>query len=83
VTIAPGSARVSEAGVALGATEDQVREAHGGNVEVSSHPVHPGGHMMVSYAEGGRGIAYGTDGRVVTEILVGYTDVITQRQGCS
>lgn len=83
ITIAPGSARVSETGVRLGAGEQDVRNAHDGNVEVSSHPIHPGGHMMVNYAGDGRGVAYGTDGRVVTEIAVGYSEVITQRQGCS
>ena len=83
ITIAPGSARVSETGVRLGATEDEVRTAHDGNVETSNHPTNPGGHMMINYAGDGRGVAYGTDGRVVTEIAVGYSDVITQRQGCS
>ena len=82
ITVAPGSPRLSETGVRLGASEDEVRNAHGGNVEVTGHPTNPGGHLMISYAPGGKGVAYGTDGQTVKEIAVGYADTISQRQGC-
>jgi len=82
ITAAPGSPRVTEPGVRLGATEDDVRNAHRGNVEVTGHPVNPGGHLMISYAQDGKAVAYGTDGRTVTEIAVGYAGTISQRQGC-
>ena len=83
VAVAPGSTRITDTGLHLGSTEDEVRAALQ-DVEVTDHPTNPGGHVFVSEIDDGTGtgVAYGTDGRTVIEIAVGYIDAITQRQGC-
>lgn len=85
VDISRGSDRLSDTGLHLGSTEDEVRGVLPGDIEVTDHPTNAGGHVFVSEIDDGTGtgVAYGTDAnRVVREIAVGYVDTITQRQGC-
>jgi len=80
-----GSLRVSETDVGLGATEELVRDAHAGALEVSDNPSRPGGHVYLARAAGNPdlGIAYATDGRQVTEISVGEVELIGVNQACA
>jgi hypothetical protein len=80
-----GSARVTDTGVGLGATEEQVAAAHAGSVTANDHPFIPGGNIfLVRTRDGtGTGIAYVTDGQKVTEISVGDATVIRLRQACA
>ena len=80
-----GSLRVSETDVGLGATEELVRDAHAGALEVSDTPSRPGGHVYLARAAGNPdlGIAYATDGRQVTEISVGEVELIGVNQACA
>jgi hypothetical protein len=88
IAVAPVSLRVTENGLHVGSTEDEVRAAldaqENTDVEVTDHPTNPGGHVFVAQVDDGTdmGVAYGTNGSSVVEIAVGYVDAITQRQGC-
>ena len=88
IAVAPVSLRVTETGLHVGSTEDEVRAAldalDNTDVEVTDHPTNPGGHVFVAQVDDGTdtGVAYGTNGSSVVEIAVGYVDAITQRQGC-
>jgi len=83
ITAAPGSTRVTERGLGLGATEQQVEGLYPEGIEKSTNPLLPGGHLMLARQDNDRGILYVTDGASVIEISVGEIDAITQRQGCS
>jgi hypothetical protein len=79
----PGSTRLTDLDLHLGSTEDQVRASFGGNGDVIDHPNQPGGHLFIQEADDSElGVAYGTNGQLVTEMMVGYTRAITQRQAC-
>jgi hypothetical protein len=79
-----GSARMTEAGIGLGATEEQLGAAHAGDIEVQEHPTIPGGRVYLVQASDGTltGMAYVTDGQTVQEISVGLVEVIRLRQAC-
>ncbi|HEX8803491.1 MAG TPA: hypothetical protein VF743_04840 [Acidimicrobiales bacterium] len=81
-----GSTRTTEAGIGLGATEDQVRAAYGDVLQETDHPYVPGGHIFTHEPPGDgadTGIAFMTDGRVVTGIVVGDADLIGYPEGCA
>ncbi|HEV7758961.1 MAG TPA: hypothetical protein VGO78_08225 [Acidimicrobiales bacterium] len=80
-----GSVRVTETEVGLGATEELVRDAHAGALEVSDNPSRPGGHVYLARSgdDPDYGIAYATDGRQVTEISVGEVALIGLNQACA
>ena len=79
-----GSPRLTDAGFGLGTPEEQVRAAYGEAVEELPHPFVTGGHILrIPNPDGnGNGVAYFTDGRVVTAIAVGQYDVIAVPDGC-
>jgi hypothetical protein len=80
-----GSTRGTSAGVALGAPTDQVRAAYPEGLEEANHPFTPGG-LILTIAGGdgnGNGLAFMTDGNVVTSIVAGSLDVIRIPEGCS
>jgi hypothetical protein len=78
-----GSVRATEAGVALGATEDQVRAAYPEDLTQSDDDYMPGAHVLTYVPEGtGNGIAFTTDGAAVTGITVGASDLIEFRESC-
>jgi hypothetical protein len=78
-----GSMRTTEAGIALGATEDQVRAAYPGNLAQADNDYVPGGHVLTHVPAGtGNGIAFMTDGTAVTGIVVGASDLIGYPEGC-
>jgi hypothetical protein len=79
-----GSPRTTEAGIGLGAPEDQVRAAYPGELVESQHPYLPGGHIL-TYEDPsgtGNGIAFMTDGATVVGIVTGATDLIGFPEGC-
>jgi hypothetical protein len=80
-----GSLRSTDAEVGLGATEEVVLDAHAGALEVSDNPSRPGGrvYLVRSPDNPNLGIAYATDGRVVTDISVGETTLIGPTQTCA
>jgi len=80
-----GSLRVTTTEVGLGATEELVRDAHAGALEVSDNPSRPGGHVYLARSadDPDLGIAYATDGRQVTEISVGEVELIGVNQACA
>jgi hypothetical protein len=79
-----GSTRLTETGIGLGATEEQLRAAQAG-LEVSDHPSRPGWFVYLARAQdgSGMGVAYVTDGSHVTEISVGEVQVVNLRQTCA
>ena len=79
-----GSQRGTEVAMGLLAPEEAVRDAHAGNLDVIDDPYLPGGEIyLVPASDGsGNGLAYVTDGSVITEIHVGALDVISSRQPC-
>jgi hypothetical protein len=79
-----GSQRGSEAAMGLLAPEEAVREAHRGSIDVVDDPYLPGGEIyLVPATDGsGNGLAYTTDGEVVTAIAVGTLDTISSPQPC-
>jgi hypothetical protein len=86
VNIEPGrpSTRLTDAGIGIGATEEQLRGAYS-DLEVSDHPSIPGGYVFLERADdgSGMGLAFVTDGAHVTEISAGEIEVIRLRQTCS
>jgi hypothetical protein len=80
-----GSLRVTTTEVGLGATEELVRDAHAGALEVSDNPSRPGGHVYLARSadDPDLGIAYATDGNQVTEISVGEVELIGVNQACT
>jgi hypothetical protein len=70
------TSRVSDAGIGLGAPQDQVLAAYAGNLDDRSHPFVSGGHIFRADAGNGTGIAYLTDGTNVIGISVGEMDAI-------
>ena len=79
-----GSLRTTEAGIGLGAAEDQVRAAYAGELVESAHPYLPGGHVL-TYEDpsgSGNGIAFMTDGATVVGIVTGASDLIGFPEGC-
>lgn len=85
IDVAFGSTRVTDVGLGLGATEEQVRGAHAGNVRVTDRSDLSGGHVYLVRARdgSGTGMAYFTDGYQVTEISVGDENVVPLRQACA
>jgi hypothetical protein len=79
-----GSTRLTDVGLGLGATEEQLRAAYD-DLQVSDHPSRPGGYVFLVRADDGSGMgtAYVTDGSHVTEISVGEVEVIRLRQTCA
>ena len=86
VNIEPGrpSTRLTDAGVGIGATEEQLRDAYD-HLEVRDHPSIPGASVFSERARdgSGMGVAFVTDGAHVTEISVGEIEVIRLRQTCA
>jgi hypothetical protein len=80
-----GSLRSTDAEVGLGATEEVLLDAHAGALEASDNPSRPGGrvYLVRSPDNPNVGIAYATDGRVVTDISVGETTLIGPTQTCA
>jgi hypothetical protein len=78
------TSRTSNTGIGLGAPQDQVLGTYAGNISDHNHPFVPGGHIYIaSVGQGtGLGIAYLTDGAVVTGITAGAEDVIRFVDGC-
>jgi hypothetical protein len=78
------TSRTSNTGIGLGAPQDQVLGTYAGNIGDHNHPFVPGGHIYIaSVGQGsGLGIAYLTDGAVVTGITAGAEDVIRFVDGC-
>lgn len=79
-----GSPRLTDVGLGLGSPVDQVRAAYAGRYEELPHPFVAGGQVIrVGTQDGsGNGIAYFTDGLVVTAVAVGNWDVISVPDGC-
>lgn len=79
-----GSSRLTDVGIGLGATEEQLRGAYSG-LEQSDHPSAPGWQVYLVRADdgSGTGIAYVTDGSHVTEVSVGEVEVVRLRQTCA
>jgi hypothetical protein len=78
-----GSMRTTEAGIGLGATEDQVRAAYPEDLSQTDYDYVPGGHVLTHVPAGtGNGIAFMTDGTAVTGIVVGAADLIGYPEGC-
>jgi len=79
-----GSPRTTEAGIGLGAPEDQVRAAYPGQLVESQHPYLPGGHILTYEDPSGsdNGIAFMTDGATVVGIVTGAGDLIGYPEGC-
>lgn len=80
------STRLTTAGVGLGASEAQVRAAHGDSIEERPHDYVPeGAYLYVHPADApGFGIRYVLDeNRVVTSIDVGDAGGITAAEGCA
>ncbi|HEY3142844.1 MAG TPA: hypothetical protein VGJ86_17010 [Acidimicrobiales bacterium] len=78
-----GSPRVTETGVGLGATEEQLGAAYEGNLRVYDRPDISGGRIYLDRASDGLGVTYATDGHQVTDISVGEESVIRLRQACT
>jgi hypothetical protein len=70
------TSRASDTGVGLGAPQDQVLAAYGGNLDDRAHPFVSGGHIFRADAGNGTGIAFLTDGTTVIGISVGEMDAI-------
>ncbi|HEY8527809.1 MAG TPA: hypothetical protein VIL48_22780 [Acidimicrobiales bacterium] len=77
-----GSLRTTEAGIGLGATEDDVRAAYPENMTESDHPYGVGHVFTVDPPDSENGIAIMTDGLTVNRIAVGATDLIGYPEGC-
>jgi hypothetical protein len=78
-----GSMRATEAGIGLGASEDQVRAAYPEGLTQADYDYVPGGHVLTHVPSGtGNGIAFMTDGTAVTGIVVGASDLIGYPEGC-
>lgn len=77
----------TEAGVGVGSTEQQVRDAYGEDVTVEPHPYRAGGHYLVVFPPGGELPALlmimETDGEVVTSFRTGFEPAVRQPEGCS
>lgn len=70
------TSRGTDTGLALGAPQDQVLGAYGGNLDDRPHPYVSGGHIYRADAGNGTGIAFFTDGQGVNRISVGEMDTI-------
>jgi hypothetical protein len=79
---APTNRAVAGTGVGLATPQEQVLTAYAGNIIDAPHPYVPGGNVFVVPVGDGTGVAFGTDGRIVTSIAVGVQDVIQHIDGC-
>jgi hypothetical protein len=70
------TARTSDTRIGLGAPEQQVLAAYGGNLDERAHPFVSGGHILRADAGNGTGIAFMTDGAAVIGVSVGEMDAI-------
>lgn len=70
------TSRTSDTRIGLGAPEQQVLAAYGGNLDERAHPFVSGGHILRADAGNGTGIAFMTDGAAVIGISVGEMDAI-------
>ncbi len=70
------TSRATDTGLALGAPQDQVLAAYGGNLDDRPHPFVSGGHVYRADAGNGTGVAFFTDGQGVIRISVGEMDTI-------
>jgi hypothetical protein len=68
--------RTSNSRIGLGAPQDQVLAAYGGNLDDRAHPFVAGGHIFRADAGNGTGIAFQTDGLSVIGVVVGEMDAI-------
>lgn len=73
---------VADTGIQLGTPEADVLRAYAGNLIDTPNP-YDGGHVYVAPVGDGTGIAFGTDGSVVTSIVVGLQEVIPSVLGCT
>ena len=76
------TSRTTDSGLALGAPQDQVLAAYGGNLDDRSHPFIAGGHIFRADAGNGTGIAFFTDGQGVNRISVGEMNSIRFLNQC-
>ncbi len=76
------TSRTTDSGLTLGAPQDQVLAAYGGNLDDRSHPFISGGHILRADAGNGTGIAFFTDGQGVNRISAGEMDSIRFLNQC-
>jgi hypothetical protein len=70
------TSRTTDSGLALGAPQEQVLAAYGGNLDETSHPFVSGGRIFRADAGDGTGVAFFTDGLGVIRIAVGELEAI-------
>lgn len=68
--------RTTDSGLGLGAPQEQVLAAYGGNLDERNHPFVSAGRIYRADAGNGLGVAFFTDGLAVTRISVGEMDSI-------
>ncbi|MFP3901089.1 MAG: hypothetical protein ACLFXM_09545 [Acidimicrobiia bacterium] len=73
---------VADTDVKLGTSEQAVLMLYAGELQETPHPFEPRGHVYVAPVGDGTGVAFGTDGEVVTSIAVGLEEVIRVLDGC-
>jgi hypothetical protein len=80
-----GGKIVTEAGIGVGATEDQVQQAYHGRITVEPHTYVEEGHYLI-YDEDGPGgnmLLFETDGKVVTRFRSGQDEPVGYVEGCA
>lgn len=78
----PTDRLVADTEVKLGTSEQAVLMLYAGDLRETPHPLVPSGHVYVAPVGDGTGVAFGTDGEVVTSIAVGLEEVIRVLDGC-
>jgi hypothetical protein len=68
--------------IGLGAPQEQVLMAYGGNIDDRDHPFIPRGRILRADAGNGLGIAFATDGATVIGVTVGQYDVVRFVNDC-
>jgi len=79
----PHSAVRTDAGIGLGATEEEVKQAYGSRLVVQPHPDDPTWHyLVVDSPDRKNAIVFETNGTKVTHFRVGSYPSITRPNGC-
>ena len=76
--------RRTGAGVGVGSTQEEVREAYGDAVDVTPHKYTDGSYLTIREASGGRALVFETDeAATVTTFRVGALPEVGWIEGCS
>jgi putative lipoprotein len=73
----------TDAGIGVGASEMDVRDAYGAMVSVSPHKYVTGGHYLTVAADGTHRLVFETDGQWVTRYRAGRLPEVESVEGCS